>query len=59
MELRIKASEDGFEEINFISYMISVYKNPQLFFGNLGNIPKPEREAEIIILEDIMESFIG
>ncbi len=57
MELRITAKDEMFEEVNEISFLISVYKNPQLFWG-AQDIPEAERLAEIARLEDLFEQLM-
>ena len=52
LELRIYPSAETFEEVNEISFMISVYKNPHLFWG-FGDMPEAERFAEISRLTDL------
>jgi len=58
MGLRIYPSEDGFDEIDFLSDIIARYKNPQLFF-DLKDIPEAERLAELSALEEMMKELIG
>lgn len=57
LELRIYASEEGFDEIYFLADMISKYKNPQLFFDL--KIPEAERLVELTVLENMMKEMIG
>jgi hypothetical protein len=56
--IRIYPSEEGFEEISFLSEMIARYKNPQLFF-DLKDIHEVERLAELSALEEMMKELIG
>ena len=53
IEIRITASAETFEEIDRISFLISVYKNPCLFWG-FSDIPEAERNAEIVRLEGLL-----
>ena len=48
--LKIKPSDELFEQINEISYLISVIKNRHMFFQ--FTIPDTEANAEIKRLED-------
>ena len=57
MELKILPSEEMFEIINDIAYRIAVYKNPQMFFAGLGDMPEAERLAEIARLEMLFEEL--
>jgi len=59
LELRITRTEDNadmFDEVCEISFMISVYKNPHLFWG-FGDMPEAERFAEITRLEDLFKEL--
>lgn len=50
MELRIKPSDDLFEQINELSILISARKNRHLF-SEFKDIPEVENNAEISALE--------
>jgi len=58
MELRILPSDEMFEIINDLAYRIAVYKNPQMFYAGLGDLPEPERLAEIARMEMLFEELM-
>ena len=58
MELKILPSDEMFEIINDLAYRIAVYKNPQMFFAGVGDMPEAERLAEIARLETLFEELM-
>ena len=58
MELKILPSDEMLEIINDLAYRIAVYKNPQLFFAGVGDMPEAERLAEIARLETLFEELM-
>ncbi len=50
MELRIKPSDELFEQINELSILISARKNKHLF-SEFRDVPEVENSTEISILE--------
>ena len=55
--LRIKPSDEDYPLINMLSYMISVYKNPQLFW-DIKDMSETERLAEVSTLETMLEELL-
>lgn len=56
MEIRIKASDEGFEDIFAIATLIAAYKNPHIHF-DLLEITEEERIRELEHLEQVMEQL--
>lgn len=69
MELRIKASEEGYQQIAELAHMIALAKNPQYWFNGMTHnedateqvpaISETERLAIISTLESHMAELIS
>lgn len=61
MELRVYPSAEVFDEINDITYLIAVLKNPQIFYNcdcQTRILPDTERYAMIATLENLFEQLM-
>ena len=55
-----KASDEIWEEVNTLSYLIAVFKNPHLFPFDISiQVPEAERLAAIKELEDRFAELIS
>jgi hypothetical protein len=59
LTVRIKASDENFEEMYLLQTMIAAYTNPQAHYDlHQNGMPEPERRAEIAILGAMFEELM-